>query len=126
MKANWSKLEAVLNNPTQFKDLYKFAFNYMKEDPAHKTVNLEISKAYLTLLIGQRPHIASFVEYLDHQTTYKGMNLDQWMTLLDFINSVKEDLSNYDENGAWPVILDSYVEWKRQQNAQPAASAPES
>lgn len=92
----------------------------MKEDPAHKTVSLEISKAYLSLLMGDRPHIPAFVEYLDHQTTYKGLNLDQWMTLYDFVGSVKEDLSNYDENGAWPVVLDSFVDWKRQQDAKAA------
>lgn len=93
----------------------------MKEDPGHKTVNLEISKAYLLLLIGDRPHVASFVTYLDHQTTYKGLNLDQWMTLLDFVTNVKEDLSNYDEDGAWPVVLDSFVDWKRRQLAEAAA-----
>jgi len=33
------------------------------------------------------------------------------MGLLEFQKSIKEDLSNYDENQAWPVILDEYAAW---------------
>lgn len=94
----------------------------MKEEPGHKTVNLEISKAYLALLLTGRPHVQSFLEYLDQQTEYRGLNADQWMTLLDFISNVNEDLSNYDENAAWPVVLDSYVEWKRKKLAEAPSS----
>jgi hypothetical protein len=122
LKAKWPSFKTTLSTPATFKDVYRFTFNYMKEEPGHKTVNLEISKAYLALLISDRPHIKSFLEFLDQQTEYRGMNADQWMTLLDFISTVKEDLSNYDENSAWPVILDSYVEWKRKKLAADASA----
>lgn len=117
LKNKWPTFKTVLSTTSSFKDVYKFTFNYMKEDPGHKTVNLEIAKAYLALLLSDRPHIKSFLEYLDQQTEYRGLNADQWMTLLDFITNVNEDLSNYDENAAWPVVLDAYVEWRRKKNA---------
>jgi len=39
--------------------------------------------------------------------------MDQWMNILEFCRTIKGDLSNYDENGAWPVLLDEYCEWIR-------------
>ncbi|KAA8579386.1 hypothetical protein FQN60_016816 [Etheostoma spectabile] len=47
------------------------------------------------------------------QSKYKGMNKDQWYNVLEFSRTIKADLSNYDEDGAWPVLLDEFVEWKK-------------
>ena len=30
---------------------------------------------------------------------------------------VKQDLSNYDESLAWPLLLDNYVDWVKEQKA---------
>lgn len=117
LKTKWATFQGELSASTHLKDVYRFTFHYIKEDPGHKTINLEITKAYLKLLLHDKPHIAKFCEFLDQQTEYRGMNLDQWMVLYDFISTVSDDLSNYDENAAWPVILDSFVTWKRKQNS---------
>lgn len=42
------------------------------------------------------------------------ITLDQWDSFLQFQHNVKVDLSDYDaDNGAWPLLLDEYVEWKK-------------
>uniref|UniRef100_A0A8W8KYA1 Defective in cullin neddylation protein n=1 Tax=Magallana gigas TaxID=29159 RepID=A0A8W8KYA1_MAGGI len=48
---------------------------------------------------------ARFIE----QSKYKVINKDQWCNILEFSRSILPDLSNYDEDGAWPVLLDEFV-----------------
>ena len=43
------------------------------------------------------------------------MNKDQWYNVLEFSRTVNADASNYDEDGAWPVLLDEFVTWLRRQ-----------
>jgi hypothetical protein len=50
--------------------------------------------------------------------------MDQWVNFLDFTYEVP-DLNEYDENNsAWPVMLDEYVEYmqKLQQQQQTTSS----
>jgi hypothetical protein len=38
--------------------------------------------------------------------------------LLDFGQSINADMSNFDEEAAWPLMIDEFVEWWRENNAQ--------
>ncbi|KAJ7412651.1 DCN1-like protein 5 [Willisornis vidua] len=51
------------------------------------------------------------------QSKYRVMNKDQWYNVLEFSRTVHADLSNYDEDGAWPVLLDEFVEWQKVRQA---------
>ena len=54
-----------------------------------------------------------YYHYLIYSSAQR-ITLDQWDSFLQFQHNVKVDLSDYDaENGAWPLLLDEYVEWKK-------------
>lgn len=54
-----------------------------------------------------------FCEYLREQKEYPRLTLDQWESFLRFSEEIDSDMTNYDENGSWPLLFDYFVEWAR-------------
>jgi DCN1-like protein 4/5 len=106
-------LQQEVNSQYLFKDFYVFAFQYCLTEPRQKTLDLESACQMLELVLGPRAHVPSFLQFLQEQTEYKAMNMDQWTAFLRFCEEIKPDLTNYDESQAWPLLLDNYVEWAR-------------
>jgi hypothetical protein len=60
----------------------------------------------------------TFCAFVESQTQYTRITLDQWTSFLDFCYDV-EDLSMYDEStSAWPVLIDDFVEYIKEQQKQ--------
>ncbi|KAM9967761.1 hypothetical protein ACTFIW_001847 [Dictyostelium discoideum] len=104
-----------LDNPNNFKDIYRFAFIFAKENENNKILDLESACSMLQLVLADRyPHTEKLQEFLMQQKSYKVLNMDQWLSILEFSKIINANCSNYDENGAWPVLLDEYSEWRKQ------------
>jgi len=114
IKTQLPRLKSELEDQNKFKEIFKFAFTFAKEKE-QKCLDLELARGMLSLLMETRyPLVKSFLEFLKEQETYKVVNQDQWMSLLEFCKTIKADFSNYDENGAWPCILDEWVGWAKE------------
>ncbi|KAI8325462.1 DUF298-domain-containing protein [Martensiomyces pterosporus] len=96
-----------------FKEFYRKTFDFFKAD-GQKSVSAEDAQTALPLVAGGNWLIPKFAEYLREKEPVKIVNRDQWSSLLELSKSVKPDFSNYDENGAWPVLFDGFVEWAKQ------------
>ncbi|XP_034364233.1 DCN1-like protein 4 isoform X4 [Arvicanthis niloticus] len=76
-----------------------------------RSLDINTAKCMLGLLLGKIwPLFPVFHQFLE-QSKYKVINKDQWCNVLEFSRTISLDLSNYDEDGAWPVLLDEFVEW---------------
>ncbi len=40
----------------------------------------------------------------------KAISKDTWCQFLEFSRNIQPDLSNFEVDGAWPVLIDSFVE----------------
>ncbi|XP_055485352.1 DCN1-like protein 4 isoform X7 [Psammomys obesus] len=103
-------LRSLLNDTANFKLIYRYAFDFAREKD-QRSLDINTAKCMLGLLLGKIwPLFPVFHQFLE-QSKYKVINKDQWCNVLEFSRTISLDLSNYDEDGAWPVLLDEFVEW---------------
>ena len=57
--------------------------------------------------------IKTFNPLLLHQV--RGIPKDTWNMFLNFINTVGNDLTQYDDTEAWPSLFDDFVEFENDQ-----------
>ncbi|XP_055800197.1 DCN1-like protein 4 isoform X2 [Salvelinus fontinalis] len=106
-------LRSVLNNTTNFKLIYRYAFDFAREKD-QRSLDLNTAKCMLGLLLGKTWSLFPVFNQFLEQSKYKVINKDQWCNVLEFSRTINLDLSNYDEDGAWPVLLDEFVEWYKE------------
>ncbi|CAH1776609.1 unnamed protein product [Owenia fusiformis] len=117
MQGRLEYLRSLIDEPTAFKNIYRYAFDFAR-DKDQRSMDIDTAKAMLALVLGRHwPLFPSFHQYLE-QSKYKVINKDQWSNVLEFSRTILPDMSNYDEDGAWPVMLDEYVEWYKDQQAK--------
>jgi DCN1-like protein 3 len=63
--------------------------------------------------------------FLDKHPHVRGIPRDTWNMFLNFVETVGDDLSTYDDAEAWPSLFDDFVEFENDQVNQNITKARE-
>jgi len=112
-------LQSALKDNREFKKIYKYVFDFLREDGVRNVMN-EVGVGMLDLLLPLRfsgPNFDNFKPKLDEFFTkretegIKAIKKDEWNCLLDFLEMTDGgDVTKYEDDGSWPVMIDHLVE----------------
>jgi len=120
MKAKAKELIKSLKNRETFKEFYQWLFNFAKENQDLKTIDAEVAvDMWNTVMKDQWPLTSQWCRFIQGEVEkakkkkegMKAVSRDVWDQCLEFSWEVNPDLSNWDEGGAFPAIIDEFVDF---------------
>jgi len=104
-------MRAELKDEQKFYEIYNFAFAWAREK-GQKSLALDTAIGMWQLLFAEKhwPLIEHWCQFLQVRHN-KAISRDTWSQLLEFAKTIDLHLSNYDAEGAWPYLIDEFVEY---------------
>lgn len=105
------KLMSVLefDDVSQFNSFYDFVFFISRENGQKNITVQKALAAWRIVLVGRFRLLDRWCNFVEKYQRHN-ISEDAWQQLLAFSRCVNEDLEGYDPKGAWPVIIDDFVE----------------
>jgi DCN1-like protein 1/2 len=118
LKSKLPQMKTELLN--DLKSIYSFTFNFAKSTSQKSMGKSKIITAYETacafwqLLLVDYKYLQIWIDYVSNHYC-KSISKDTWMQFYDFSQTDwGVGFGNYDLGGAWPVLIDSFVVWVRE------------
>lgn len=89
----------------------------LSQDKEQRSLESGTARALLGVLLPRWALRAPLGAFLQRERRYRVVNRDQWCNILEFSRTVDAHLHAYDADGAWPVLLDEFVDWLRAERA---------
>jgi len=110
LQAALPALKAEIDDPAVFKEFYMFSYAYSCEKGVKSLALQTAIPLWGLLLQGRWKLLPEWLNFLKEKHKY-AIPRDTWSMVFDFMEEVKDSLDSYDDEGAYPVIIDEFVEY---------------
>lgn len=113
LKTKLASLDTGFMEHREFREFYRFCFKFNREDIQKKTLEKEMVIAYLPMIVGSRSCFTDqYIEFLKSAPISR-ISSDEWNSFLEFSKEFESGIDKYEDDGAWPTLLDDFVDWLR-------------
>lgn len=108
----------VISDNQKFKDLYRFAFKFaLDAEIGQRILPTDMASSLWKLVFSKNtpPILPKWLAFLDAHPHIRGIPRDTWNMFLNFVETIGDDLSTYDDTEAWPSLFDDFVEFQNDQ-----------
>ena len=106
-------LRATLALDDTFERIYKYAFKLNLQDNK-KILDKETAVALWELLLPEKFDLLSqWVTFVESQEDVKWISKDVFFQIHAFSKKFGKDLSTWQDDGAWPCVIDDFVEYAK-------------
>ena len=101
-----------MKDPAQFKELYKFVYDFTREE-GYKNFSTETAIGLWELLLSDKcKFLKLWIDFFQTEKKDQAVvSKDTWNMFFELIEQTKGDFANYVDDGAWPVIIDQFYEF---------------
>lgn len=111
LKAKLPVLRRELSDPVKFKSVYLFVFTFSREVGVRNLPMENAIQLWRLLLADRFAIVEVWIRFLESRDKKYDISKDTWDMLYDFLEGYeREGLASYDPYGAWPVLIDEFVE----------------
>eukprot|EP00462_Mataza_sp_D1_P001666 CAMPEP_0175096088 /NCGR_PEP_ID=MMETSP0086_2-20121207/4536_1 /TAXON_ID=136419 /ORGANISM="Unknown Unknown, Strain D1" /LENGTH=195 /DNA_ID=CAMNT_0016369447 /DNA_START=208 /DNA_END=795 /DNA_ORIENTATION=- len=112
IKAELASMTSQLKtNNSKYKEFYRWVFTFFLNqlEKGRKTLDKEQAlEVWSIVLNGHFPLLDKFLAFME-KNEENHINADLWNQVYDFAAEIRPDLSNWEDDGAWPVVIDDFV-----------------
>ncbi|CAH8348660.1 unnamed protein product [Eruca vesicaria subsp. sativa] len=94
---------------SEFTRFYDFVFFMCRENGQKSITVAKAITAWKLVLVGRFRLLNRWCDFIEKNQRYT-ISEDTWQQVLAFSRCVHENLEGYDSEGAWPVLIDEFVE----------------
>ncbi|KAI8978014.1 Cullin binding-domain-containing protein [Pilobolus umbonatus] len=101
-----------LRDDDYFKKIYTYAFMIGRQT-GQKSLSLEAAIELWRLLLEDRfGLLEDWIKFLEDKHR-KAISRDTWLLFLEFTRQNELDIQSYDSEGAWPILIDEFVDYMK-------------
>lgn len=118
MKAAVPNLLKCVKGPL-FAPFYRWTYKFALDlESGQRTLPTDMALSLWKLVFYQNypPILDRWLDFIENNTSIKGVSKDTWDMFLIFIEQIGEDLNSYDDTEAWPSLLDDFVETEKEKS----------
>ncbi|KAI8069265.1 Cullin binding-domain-containing protein [Gongronella butleri] len=114
LKAALAQLHAkLMSDQAYFRKIYNYAFLFGRQN-GQKNLALDAAIELWKLLLASRfSHLDQWTTFLEAKHK-KAISKDTWTLFLDFALQPNFDVDTHDAEGAWPILIDEFVDYLKQ------------